>query len=358
MKWDAKSERMMISDKDMEVLAQCGALAREIFYYGCKVDGIPPVWSVLSYVLLQENPSSTKRAWRCYRRYLRMAKKRDKYYWNKTISKSSGGRRTIAIPLGMLALYQRQLSSTVLEYLAVSPCAYAYRKGVNIRQCAEPHVNQELLFHLDIKGFFGSITEDMVYERLLKDTGYPKSLCRFFARLCCYRGRLPQGAPTSPILSNIVFRPCDEVLSELADQFGLRYTRYSDDLFFSGGKQVDQAEFLARVERILFYHGFRMNKEKTRVLGQHRCQTVLGLTVNERVQVNRKYKRKLLQEVYYLERFGEGCNGAAEEEHYYLYMQKLLGRLVYALSIEPDNMALWDAHLKLQMRLFHFSWDD
>ena len=171
------------------------------------------------------------------------------------------------------------------------------------------------------------------------------------ARLCCLYGSLPQGAVTSPMLSNIVFRKCDIALAQLADRRQMVYTRYSDDLFFSGGEAVDVKVFLKEAAEVLLRFGFKLNQEKTKVRRKQHRQEVLGLTVNERVQVNRAYRRKLMQELYYLERFGQNCTGALVEGDYLKYMQKLQGKLAYALHIDPDNSSLWDAQLKLTLRM-------
>ena len=205
-----------------------------------------------------------------------------------------------------------------------------------MKACARPHLGKPLLIRLDLKDFFGSVTENMVYYAFLEHTGYPKKLCRFFARICCYQKHLPQGAATSPMLSNIVFRNCDEMLAQLATGYGLTYTRYCDDLFFSGDT-VDAARFIALADLILAHNGFRRNKEKTKVLGQQHLQTVLGLTVNEKLQVTRQYRRKLQQEVYYLEKFGKNCEGALQDGDYLRYVQRLLGKVTYALSVCEDD---------------------
>lgn len=94
-----------------------------------------------------------------------------------------------------------------------------------------------ILIHLDIKDFFGSITENMVFNMFSAETGYSKSLSRFLAQMCCFGGRLPQGTVTSPMLSNIVFRRCDEDLSRLSSQYGLNY-RHGEEDGFSDDKKI------------------------------------------------------------------------------------------------------------------------
>ena len=225
---------------------------------------------------------------------------------------------------------------------------------MSIEDCAKRHVQKALLIHLDIKDFFGSITEEMVFRTFLVETGYTKSLCRILAKICCLRGSLPQGTITSPMLSNVVFRKSDIALAELADKYSMDYTRYSDDLFFSGDQTVIVKDFMKEAAEILLRSGFKLNTEKTKVRrGQHR-QDVLGLTVNEHLQVNREYRRKLTQELYYLERFGKNCKGVIEAGDYLKYMQKLQGKLAYVMHIDPDNEKLWEAHLRLTLRMSRY----
>lgn len=211
------------------------------------------------------------------------------------------------------------------------------------------------MIHLDITDFWGSVTEQIVFMTLFRETGYSKSLCRFLAQMCCLRGCLPQGTVTSPMLSNIVFRQCDEALAHLAERYGMNYTRYSDDLFFSGNSTLNVNAVLREITQVLLSYGFRINERKTKVRHQHHRQTVLGLTVNDHVQVSREYKRKLLQELYYLDRFGKNCKGVIECGDYLKYMQQLQGKLVYVLHIDSDNAKLLEAHLKLILRMNKYS---
>ena len=173
--------------------------------------------------------------------------------------------------------------------------------------------------------------------------------------MCGFRGRLPQGTVTSPTLSNFVFRRCDEDLSRLASQHGLNYSRYSDDLFFSGRDSIHVDEIIREISKVLLSYGFRINTDKTKIRRRNHRQEVLGLTVNDRIHVTREYRRKLLQELYYLERFGKNCKGAVESGDYLRYMQQLQGKLAYVLHIDPENSNLWEAHLKPDIRINKYS---
>lgn len=350
MRWKSSDSSLTLNMFDMEIMAQCHMSFDEIMQRKRTNPDIPPLWSVLSYVMLQcQIPP--KWMWSFHRQLLQMAENTAAHYRRTQIPKSNGGTRILHVPDFEIQAQQQFITDTVLCHLPVDDHAYAYRKGVSIKDCAGPHVHKDILIHLDLKNFFGSITEDMVYAAFLAQTGYSKSLCRLLAQLCCLRGHLPQGTVTSPMLSNVVFRPCDAALAEIANSHQMDYSRYSDDLFFSGNADTDVTALIAEVTDALARFGFQINREKTQVRRPQHRQAVLGLTVNEGLRVNRTYRRKLLQELYYLERFEKNCTGALEAEDYLRYMQQLQGKVAYVLHIDPNNQEFLTAHAKLTRRI-------
>ena len=353
MDWNPKTQVFGLSMGDLQVLNQCGVSVMDILRRKPLFPRLPPLWSVLSYALLKSTTQSPVSFWIGYREIHTLAQNRHQYYRPLEIPKASGGTRKLCAPCGLLRTHQEYIQRTILDALPVDPHAFAYRKGVEIADCARPHLGQEVLLHLDLADFFGSITEDMVFECLHSATGYSGSLCRLLSRLCTYKNRLPQGAVTSPTLSNLVFRPCDEALAALAESHGMQYSRYSDDLFFSGRKDLPLGDLLLDIRSILLSYGFRVNRDKTTVRGQQHRQSVLGLTVNDRLQTNRTYRRQLLQELYYLERFGRGAKGALEAGDYLRYLQQLQGKVNYALHIDPENSKLQEANFMLRLRIKH-----
>lgn len=354
MKWKKKDSTISLEPRDFKIMAQCKMPFTEMVRRNHPNKNIPPLWSVLSYIMLQCT-SNQANMWYRYRSLLEIASNTKRWYYAKYIPKANGGTRRISIPSHVIQTQQKFILEKILKGLPVSEHAYAYREGRSIEDCARPHTNQDILIHLDITDFFGSITEKMVFMMLYRETGYSKSLCRFLAQMCCLRGSLPQGTVTSPMLSNIVFRQCDEDLAYLATRYGMNYTRYSDDLFFSGNATLNVSAVLREITQVLLSYGFRINEGKTKVRRQHHRQTVLGLTVNDHIQVSREYKRKLLQELYYLDRFGKNCKGVIECGDYLTYMQQLQGKLAYVLHIDPENSKLWEAHLKLILRMNKYS---
>lgn len=347
MLWNKDTGKLVFSQADMQLMQQCGMSFREV---PVTANTVPPLWSILSYAMMCGG-STAGDIWASYRFLKQMSFNPDRFYYETQIPKAGGGMRTLNVPNVYIRCEQRRIMDEILSGLPVDEHACAYRRGISTETCATPHIGQGVLIHLDLKNFFGSIKENMVFSTLHRETGYNKSLCRFLARLCCYHKSLPQGAVTSPMLSNIVFRPCDEALATIAENHQLAYTRYSDDLFFSGSADTDVSAVLSAVSKTLKAHGFQLNHEKTKIRRPQHRQAVLGYTVNERLQVNRTYIRKLMQELYYLEKFERNCNGA-RQYGYPQYLRQLMGRVSYALHADPKNQALREADLKLRMRLY------
>jgi hypothetical protein len=346
--WQNGEKRVTLEQADLQVMKLCMMPMEELLRENTSPYDIPPLWSVLSYVMLigHGSPEGILREYRVVRA---MAEHTAPYYHCVEIPKNKGGVRRLYVPHYSLREHQDRILSRILRQLPVDPHAYAYRRGISFRGCAQAHVGKAIVIHMDLKNFFGSIKENMVFTALQRDTEYGPALCRFFARLCCLHGSLPQGTSTSPALSNIVFRPCDEALAELAEGLGMAYTRYSDDLFFSGN--ADAGEVIGKVTALVESFGFHINKEKTRVRRQQDRQNVLGLTVNAGLQVNRTYRRKLEQALYYLERFGLDAEGMKKAESPLQYLQQLLGKVNYVLQIDPENQKYLGYRQQLEKKI-------
>ena len=350
MYWNKEINSISLSTGDMKIMQQCEISMEKLMQQPAD-PGLPPIWSILSYAMLRSDGESYVGIWRTYRLFQKIFSDPDRFYYRREIRKAGGDIRELNVPSSYLRREQWYIFNYILNQLPVDDHAYAYRRGISLVDCARPHIGKKVLIRLDIQDFFGSVKENMIYERFLEDTGYPRKLCRFLAKLCCYKHHLPQGAVTSPMLSNIVFRPLDEKLADFAESCGMTYTRYSDDLYFSGD-EVDVTSFIVCVKIFLREYGFRVNEKKTKVLGQQHRQTVLVLTVNEKVQVTRQYRRDLLQEIYYLEKFGKNCAGAEKEGNYLRYVRRLLGKANYVLSVRPEDEKFQKAVAMLKQRIF------
>ncbi|MCH5243109.1 MAG: retron St85 family RNA-directed DNA polymerase [Muribaculaceae bacterium] len=256
------------------------------------------------------------------------------YYRNFALKKRSGGKREISVPYPALLYIQRWIYNNILLKIPVSPYSHGFRKNRSIVTNAYWHVKQECLFKIDVQDFFPSIEINRVIA-IFKEVGYSYKVSFYLAALCCVDGHLPQGAPTSPYLSNLVCRPLDYRLIKLAKKFEFHYTRYADDLTFSGGR-IDWW-FLQTVYKIVNEEGFEINEGKTKIYSGHGRRIVTGICVNEKLSVPREFKKKIKQEIYYIKKYGLLDHLQKTKSKELKYCQKLLGRICFWLQVEPKN---------------------
>ena len=261
------------------------------------------------------------------------------HYRTVSITGRNGTVRTLSVPDPMLMAIQRRILFRLLIHMPVSPQAAAYRCGVSTLSAARFHIGKPVLLCLDIRHFFDNIRYADVKRYAFPPDIYAEPLRVLLTRLCYLRDALPQGAPTSPAISNLVLADFDRALTSWCAPRGIAYTRYCDDLALSGDFDPDQACEIAAA--LLRQHGFLLNPAKTRIRRAGTRQQVTGLIVNERPSVPREYRRALRQELYYCRRFGVASQmqrrGFCGKETSYL--QSLLGRVNYLLQIRPDDVA-------------------
>jgi hypothetical protein len=213
------------------------------------------------------------------------------------IPKRRGGWREIMEPNPELKEKQRDILRWLMaRQIGPSPYAHAYVLRRSIVTNARPLVGKRVVVRIDIKDFFPSIEEGHVRQALVNE-GIPGSVAREIACTCTVEGRLPQGAPTSPLISNLVMKPLDYRLAGLArsrdDEFKMiSYTRYADDLTFSGNDPRLNL-IIHPVREILAEAGFEINRGKTLVLRRSNRQTVTGVVVNSILNVDRKLRHRL-----------------------------------------------------------------
>jgi len=238
---------------------------------------------------------------------------RQKYYHQFSIPKKSGGVRTITAPTGFLKGAQRAIATLLKRVYSAPSAVNGFTDGKSVKTNAERHVGKHYVFNADLKDYFPSITRDMVFKALL-DHGVKDSIAGYISTLCTIttdgddlpEDVLPQGSPASPILSNMVCYHMDVQLEWLARRTGLTYSRYADDITFSSQYSVysKNGEFLKEFRRIVSEYGFTLNEGKTRLQKHGACQEVTGITVSEKVNVNRKYLKNLRAEVFQMEMYG------------------------------------------------------
>ncbi len=261
----------------------------------------------------------------------------DNNYRIYKIKKRNGKLRTIYEPNSTLKYIQKQILKNVLEEKHISSFAKAYHKGVSLKDNALVHVNKKIILKLDIKNFFDNISFYQVYNSCFPIEYYPKSVGMILTYLCTYDGHLTQGSPTSSYISNLVMRDFDEEIGNYCVNNNISYSRYSDDMTFSG--DFDVSELIIKVRKMLLKLGFELNKDKISIINKSRSQNVTGLVVNEKVQVCKKYRNKIRQEIYYIKKFGieshlKKINSSLTKED---YIKKLLGRILYVLQIDENN---------------------
>lgn len=267
----------------------------------------------------------------------RMAYGSKHFYRTFQIPKSNGKLRTITEPLPDLKYVQRWILTHILEKISISPYAKAFVKKRGVKENARFHKKQTLVVTLDIRDFFPSIHISDV-TRMFFDLGYSKELSSFFAHLCCFQETLPQGAPTSPYLSNLRMRNFDQRMAEYTKSHNIRYTRYADDLTFSG--DFDASHMIRMVSQWIYEEGFSINPSKTHVARRNTRQEVTGIVVNSHLQVCKNDRKRIRQEVYYIGKFGLESHLSYIGETRQHYLEHLLGKINFACYVNPNDQEM------------------
>jgi len=209
----------------------------------------------------------------------RLIKYNDKFYRVYKLPKRNGGYREIAQPSKELKALQAWINRNILDRLEVSPACKGFERDTSILDNATPHVGSNAVLILDIEDFFPSITANKVCS-LFKRIGYPSQAAAILAKLCTFKGRLPQGSPASPKIANLVCLRLDLRILGYVGKRGIVYTRYADDLTFSGPSTSSLLKLLYVVKTIINDEGFEINNYKTRIIGPSRQHKITGLIVN------------------------------------------------------------------------------
>lgn len=257
------------------------------------------------------------------------------HYRHFSIPKRRGGTRTISAPYPALLECQQWINQHILSRVELHEPCHGFVPGRGIITNATPHLAKQTVLKIDIKDFFHSIPLRRVVASFL-ELGYPPNVSVYLARLCCQHACLPQGGATSPTLSNIISRRLDRRLLGLAKTRNLTYTRYADDITFSG-TQIS-GHFLMIAERVLNEEGFCVNREKTRFCRSSGKRIVTGLSVaSDKLRVPRQYKREVRKKVFYILKYGYFSHVGKLKIRDPFYLDSLLGQLNFILTIEPNN---------------------
>lgn len=267
--------------------------------------------------------------------------KKNRCYHSFSIQKKNGGCRTISAPRGNLKWIQQFLLTIFQSLYEASDYAFGFVKAKSIVDNASLHVGHNYVFNVDLKDFFTSITRGMITGRLcLPPFSFNRPLADLIAGLCCdslwirEKGQvdaLPQGAPTSPILSNAVCDRLDEQLAKLASKFGVTFSRYADDLTFSSNYNIyhEGGAFRKELELIVHENGLFLNPRKTRLQHKSERQDVTGLIVNDKVNITRTWIKDVRAILHIWEKYGYNAAMSA-------FFPRYMANKGYAQKGEPD----------------------
>ncbi|AZL72315.1 reverse transcriptase domain-containing protein [Pseudomonas oryziphila] len=252
------------------------------------------------------------------------------YYEPFLIPKKSGGTRQILAPKPQLKNLQKKLQDLLEDLFKPHACAHGFISERSICTNATPHTRKKYVFNIDLQDFFSSITFARIFGLLIsKPYSIEKSVASVVAHLCTVNGHLPQGAPTSPIISNMICRTLDRQLTLLAVANRAAYSRYADDITFSFySPQEHTSSELVKFEKnsgnyfalpgeilsqIISRNKFKINPKKTRLQDRFERQIVTGLVVNKKINVRREFVRTTCAMMHSIESFGLASSQARYE---------------------------------------------
>lgn len=299
-------------------------------------------------------------------RLARPAAVRFRHYRTRWIPKSDGSARLIEAPLPRLKAMQRRVLDEILAQIPTHPAAFGFVPGRNCAMAASRHAGEEMVVTADLSHFFTSVGRARV-QGIFRCIGYPTPVARLLAGLCTVvtpsevlgagpastpadllrKPHLPQGAPTSPALANLAAFRLDRRLSALMEKRGGQYTRYADDLAFSGDRRDfgrDPQTFLSGLKKIVQEEGFTLHSLKTRLMRAGTAQRVTGISVNRHVNPPRAAFDRLKATLINCARHGPASQNRAGHPAFRAHLD---GRVMWVESLNPRRggklRALYDA---------------
>ena len=266
----------------------------------------------------------------------RLSNNINSHYHSKIIKKSDGEDRVLSIPDHILKKVQKKINDVILSGMPVSVYAKSYSIGDSPLGNALPHLHNRTIIKLDIRQFFDHVTYPMIKEKVFRKELFSESNRILLSLLCMHNESLPQGAPTSPAISNILLYDFDSRIGEWCRQKNIVYTRYCDDMAFSGDfENWYPIDVIRKVRSELKKYGLFINGKKTKILHDGQRKKITGIVVNDMPNASLAYRKKIRQEMYYIRKFGlqghlrNTCSMDLTEH----YLHSLLGRINYVLSI-------------------------
>ena len=281
------------------------------------------------------------------------------HYHYSFVAKRRGGMRLIESPKSLLKEAQRLINSQILSDMPfhcvpIHNAAHGFRTGRNCLTHARNHTGKRTLFLFDVANFFHSVQWKSVYG-VFKNLCYSPDVTRYLTGLCTHQFKgdefisgkldteqrvlinqrhLPQGAPTSPALSNAVMYGLDKRLAGLADSLELNYSRYADDLAFSGNRERNWDFLAPLVGSICLEQGFELNYRKSRIIRSHQRQKLTGIVVNQTPNIDRRYYDRLKAILTNCVRFGLESQNRDRHENFYAH---LCGSVGYVSTLNKNR---------------------
>lgn len=270
------------------------------------------------------------------------------FYNHIKIPKKSGGYRDIDVPSNKLKKIQKWILNNILLKIEVHEKCFGFCKGKSIYDNASKHVGNDCVLNLDLKDFFPSISQKDVFY-IFYNRGYTKKVSYYLAKLLTRDGKLPQGSPASPMVSNIVAKNLDKRLNLLAISWRANYSRYADDITFSGSEKV--IELIPIISKIVEEEHFIINEKKTRYSYYYQRQEVTGLIVNKKVNIPKSFIKELKKEIYFCKKYGVSshlekieCNKSFFKEYLYgkVYFINMINKKLGNSLLKQLNEIEWD----------------
>ncbi|MBV9081165.1 MAG: RNA-directed DNA polymerase [Acidobacteriaceae bacterium] len=285
-----------------------------------------------------------------------------RHYYYRVLTKQSGGVRLIEAPKRRLKRLQREILAGILEKIPPHPAVHGFFKGRSIRTFVAPHVGRRVVLRMDLRDFFVSFGAARI-QAFFRTLGYPESVADLLGGICTNavprhvwhdagsdidpaefervrslysRPHLPQGAPTSPALANLCAYRLDCRLAGLAKSAGVTYTRYADDLAFSGGSEFEKhvERFSTHVAAIALEEGFSVHHRKTRIMRRGVRQHLAGVVTNERINILRADFDRLKATLTNCVRHGPASQNRTAHPSFRAHLD---GRVAFVETINPER---------------------
>lgn len=259
----------------------------------------------------------------------------NKYYRTFKIPKRNGQLRIITSPYPALKYIQRYILREILVNEIPSNCATGFVKNRSIKENVNPHIGSKCILKMDLKDFFPSITIDRVIS-VFVNIGFENKVAYMLARICCLDNKLPQGAPTSPSISNIIAKRLDLRINAMCKKYNLKYTRYADDICISG--RYIPYKIISYIENIIKNERFQVNSDKTKLIIGNGKKVITGISISSgKTTLPREKKRFLRREAYCLLQIGIDKYLNEERQYDPIVIERLIGKFNFWNYIEPEN---------------------